>query len=744
MGRKTGYINKDIELLLRAEHHDPFHYLGMHPVEIGGEAAVVVRAFIPGGEKIEVIDIEGGGITYPLKKIHPEGLFEGVIKDKEKVFPYKLKVIYPSNEVYEFHDPYSFLPVISSYDLHLFAEGKNYYIYRKLGAHLLEINNISGVYFAVWAPNARRVSVVGDFNRWDGRRHPMRVLGGSGVWELFIPGLSEGEVYKYEIKTGDGNILLKSDPYGYFSEVRPKSASVVCNIEGYEWGDSKWMSERPERNPLHEPISIYEVHLGSWRRKPEEGNRFLSYRELAHELVDYVKKMGFTHIELLPVAEHPLDASWGYQVTGYFAPTSRYGRPEDFMCLVDHCHQNGIGVILDWVPGHFPKDAHGLAWFDGTALYEHLDPRKGEHKEWGTLTFNYGRNEVKNFLISNALFWFEKYHIDGVRVDAVASMLYLDYSREEGEWVPNKYGGRENLEAIDFIREFNEVVYRYFPGIMTIAEESTAWPSVSRPTYLGGLGFGFKWNMGWMHDTLEYISKDAVYRKYHQGSLTFSLLYAFHENFILPLSHDEVVHGKRALLDKMPGDFWQRFSNLRALYGFMFGHPGKKLLFMGGEIGQWIEWNHNQSLDWHLLQYEPHQKLQRFVKDLNHLYKREPALYEIDFEWTGFEWIDFHDADNSVLSFLRRGKNPDDILIFVCNFTPVPRKSYRIGVPRPGFYKELLNSDAEFYGGSNMGNTGGVCALALEWQGRPYSVELTLPPLSVLVLKPGKIPPSLI
>jgi len=496
------------------------------------------------------------------------------------------------------------------------------------------------------------------------------------------------------------------------------------------------MSERQGRDPLCLPVSIYEVHLGSWRRRPEEGNRFLTYRELTHELIEYVKDMGFTHIELLPVAEHPFDGSWGYQVTGYFAPTSRYGKPEDFMYFVDHCHQNGIGVILDWVPGHFPKDAHGLAWFDGTALYEHLDPRIGEHKEWGTLIFNYGRNEVRNFLLSNALFWFDKYHIDGIRVDAVASMLYLDYARKEGEWLPNRYGGRENLEAIDFIKELNELVYRYHPGVMTIAEESTAWPAVSRPTYLGGLGFGFKWNMGWMHDTLEYFSKDPIYRKYHQNNLTFSLLYAFHENFILPLSHDEVVHGKRALLDKMPGDFWQRFSNLRALYGYMFGHPGKKLLFMGGEIGQWNEWNYNESLHWHLLQYEPHQKLQRFVKDLNHLYKREPALYEIDYEWTGFEWIDFHDADNSILSFIRRSRNPEDFLVFVCNFTPVPRVAYRIGVPRPGFYRELLNSDSEIYGGGNMGNGGGVWAYPLEWQGRPYSLEMTLPGLSVIILKP--------
>jgi len=727
---------EEIEYIVRGEHHDPFSYLGMHLLEDRGGKFIIVRAFIPWAQKVSVIDVERGNVSFQMDMVHPEGLFEVVIKERGEAFPYKLQAVDHSGRMREFYDPYSFPPLMSSYDLHLFAEGKNHFIYQKLGAHLLTINGINGVYFALWAPNARRVSVVGDFNHWDGRIHPMRVLGSSGVWELFIPGLSEGELYKYEIKTANNLILLKSDPYGYLWELRPKSATIVHNIDCYSWGDSRWMSERQGRDPLCLPVSIYEVHLGSWRRRPEEGNRFLTYRELTHELIEYVKDMGFTHIELLPVAEHPFDGSWGYQVTGYFAPTSRYGKPEDFMYFVDHCHQNGIGVILDWVPGHFPKDAHGLAWFDGTALYEHLDPRIGEHKEWGTLIFNYGRNEVRNFLLSNALFWFDKYHIDGIRVDAVASMLYLDYARKEGEWLPNRYGGRENLEAIDFIKELNELVYRYHPGVMTIAEESTAWPAVSRPTYLGGLGFGFKWNMGWMHDTLEYFSKDPIYRKYHQNNLTFSLLYAFHENFILPLSHDEVVHGKRALLDKMPGDFWQRFSNLRALYGYMFGHPGKKLLFMGGEIGQWNEWNYNESLHWHLLQYEPHQKLQRFVKDLNHLYKREPALYEIDYEWTGFEWIDFHDADNSILSFIRRSRNPEDFLVFVCNFTPVPRVAYRIGVPRPGFYRELLNSDSEIYGGGNMGNGGGVWAYPLEWQGRPYSLEMTLPGLSVIILKP--------
>lgn len=729
-------MNKDMEYIIRGDHHDPFSYLGMHPVERHGRMMVTVRAFIPDARTVSVVDNEREDISYPMERIHAEGLYETTIEERDKVFKYRLRIVDNSGNVREASDPYSYLPIMSNYDLHLFSEGKNHFVYRRLGAHIMTVDGINGVHFAVWAPNAKRVSVVGNFNGWDGRRHLMRVLGSSGVWELFIPGLSEGEVYKFEIKTTDDFILLKSDPYGFLFEMRPKSATIVHDMDRYQWGDSKWISERPGRNLHNEPVSIYEVHLGSWRRRAEEDQRFLSYRELAHELVDYVKEMGFTHIELLPVAEHPFDGSWGYQVIGYFAPTSRYGNPEDFMYFVDYCHQNGIGVILDWVPGHFPKDAHGLAWFDGTALYEHLDPRVGEHKEWGTLIFNYGRNEVKNFLISNAIFWFEKYHIDGIRVDAVASMIYLDYSRDEGEWLPNRYGGRENLEAIDFIKELNALLYGYFPGIMTVAEESTAWPMVSRPTYLGGLGFGFKWNMGWMHDTLEYISKEAVHRKYHQGSLTFSLLYAFHENFILPLSHDEVVHGKRALLDKMPGDFWQRFANLRALYGYMFGHPGKKLLFMGGEIGQWIEWSCDQSLDWHLLQYEPHQKLQRFVKDINHLYRREPSLFEIDFEYTGFEWIDFHDADNSVMSFLRRGRNHDDILIFVCNFTPVPRFPYRIGVPRPGFYRELINSDSEIYGGGNMGNSGGIMAVDLPWQGRPYSIELTLPGLSVLIFKP--------
>jgi 1,4-alpha-glucan branching enzyme len=597
--------------------------------------------------------------------------------------------------------------------------------------------------FAVWAPNARRVSVVGDFNNWDGRQHPMRVRGGSGVWELFIPGLAEGEIYKYEIKGRDGHYLgLKADPYGFSSEVRPKTASVVCNIDRYKWHDQEWMAQRASRQSLQWPIAIYEVHLGSWRRVPEEGNRLLTYREIAEPLADYVRHMGFTHVELLPVMEHPLDESWGYQTTGYFAPTSRFGTPEDFMYFMDYLHQQGIGVILDWVPAHFPSDAHSLAYFDGTHLYEHEDPRLREHPDWGTRIYNYGRTEVRNFLWTSALFWLEKYHADGLRVDAVASMLYLDYSRQPGEWVPNRYGSRENLDAIDFLKRFNELAHHYYPGVLTIAEESTAWTGVSRPTYLGGLGFSLKWNMGWMHDTLLYFSKDPIHRKYHHNDLTFSLLYAFSENFVLVLSHDEVVHGKRALLAKMPGDVWQQFANLRALYGFLYGHPGKKMLFMGGEFGQWNEWNAYQSLDWNLLEYDPHRKLQLLVAHLNRLYCAEPALYEVDFEYTGFEWIDFHDADQSVIAFVRRGRDPKDHLVVVCNFTPVPRHNYHIGVPEACFYREALNTDDTKYGGSGVVNAPGRHAVPQPWHDQPCHVELTLPPLGVLFLKPEREGPT--
>ncbi len=622
-------------------------------------------------------------------------------------------------------------PLIGDFDLHLHGEGNHHHIYDFLGAHPTE----KGVHFAVWAPNARRVSVVGDFNAWNGCQHPMQNRGSTGVWELFISDLTPGTLYKYEIKTQNGDIFTKSDPYAFCMEHRPRTASVVYQPNDALWSDADWLQTRQQRDPYTEPIAIYEVHLGSWRRNPQENNRPLTYRELAHELVEYVLEMGYTHIELLPIMEHPLDESWGYQVTGYYAPTSRFGTPDDFKYLVNHCHTHGIGVILDWVPAHFPADAHGLAQFDGSALYEHADPRQGTHPDWGTLIFNYGRNEVRNFLIANALFWIEKYHIDGLRVDAVASMLYLDYSREEGEWIPNPYGGRENLDAIAFMHQLNTLIHEKFPSVLIIAEESTSWPGVSRPVYLGGLGFGFKWNMGWMNDTLSYISKEPIHRKYHHDDLTFGLVYAFHENFILALSHDEVVHGKRALIDKMPGDRWQKFANLRAFYAFQYAHPGKKLLFMGGELGQWQEWNSQENMHWHLLAEPDHAGLKRFVRDLNTLYRGEPALYERDFDPEGFEWISRHDASNSTLSFLRRARSHDTPLIFACNFTPFPRENYRIGVPTPGTYRELINSDAKRYGGSNMGNLGTVHTEPIASHGHPQSLQIILPPLAAVMFK---------
>ncbi len=683
-------------------------------------------------EEIVVIQKE-----YPMKKIHEEGFFEIVMEEPKEIFPYKLKKINPDGSSHTFYDPYSFMPVLTEFDLHLMGEGTHYKKYEKLGAHLMTMNNISGVFFAVWAPNAIRVSVMGDFNNWDGRRHPMRVRDLTGIWELFIPGLGEGDLYKFEVKSRyKGYLGEKADPYAFYSELRPQSSSVVYDITKYKWNDEKWMKERRVKNWLEAPISTYEVHLGSWSRIPDEENRWLSYRELADSLIPYVKDMGYTHMQLLPVSEHPLDESWGYQTIGYYSCTSRFGSPEGFMYFVDQCHQNGIGVIIDWVPAHFPRDAHGLGYFDGTALYEHEDPRKGAHRDWGTLIFNYGRAEVINYLIANALFWLDQYHIDGLRVDAVASMLYLDYSREPGDWIPNEYGGNENLEAVAFTKRFNEVIHEHYPGALTIAEESTAWSMVSRPTYLGGLGFSLKWNMGWMHDILDYFSNEPIHRKYHHNNLTFALLYAFHENFVNVFSHDEVVYGKRSMLDKMPGDTWQKFANLRLLYAYMYAQPGKKLLFMGGEIGQWNEWQYNHSLDWHLLQYESHKKLQDWVRDLNNLYKTEPAMYEVDFEHTGFEWIDFSDYEHSTVSFVRKARNPDDFMVFVFNFTPVPRHNYRVAVPKGGFYKEILNSDAEKYWGGNVGNYGGVQADTVWWQGRPYSLNITLPPLGAVVFKP--------
>jgi 1,4-alpha-glucan branching enzyme len=627
---------------------------------------------------------------------------------------------------------------LTDYDLYLFGEGTHHRAYEKLGAHLGGVDGERGVHFAVWAPNAEQVTVIGEFNDWNPRSDQLHLRSEAGIWEGFIPRLGSGALYKYHIQSKySGYQVDKADPYGFAAEIRPQTASRVWDLASYTWGDREWMAHRAKNNSLDSPISIYEVHLGSWRRKPEEGNRWLTYRELAVQLADYVHDAGFTHVEFLPVSEHPFDGSWGYETIGYFAPTSRFGSPADFMFLVDYLHQCGIGVILDWVPAHFPKDEAGLGFFDGTHLYEHADPRQGEHPDWNTLVFNYGRPEVQSFLIGNALFWFDKYHVDGLRVDAVASMLYLDYGRREGQWIPNQHGGKENVDALHFLRQVNEQVYAAFPDAMMIAEESTSWPMVSRPVYLGGIGFGFKWNMGWMHDTLDYMSTDPVYRSYHHNKLTFSLMYAFSENFILPLSHDEVVYGKGSTIAKMPGDDWRKFANLRLLYGFMFGHPGKKLLFMGGEFGQWAEWNHDASLDWHLLQYPFHAGLRRWVRDLNTFYRGEPSLYEVDFDPSGFEWVDCNDFERSVVSFIRKGKSPNHVTLFDCNFTPVPRHNYRVGVPFDVEWKEVLNSDAPLYSGSGQGNMGGIPTSPLPIHGRPYSLNMTIPPLAVVVFRPG-------
>lgn len=773
-------FEEQIDLIINSALNDPFKLLGAHPITFNYKNAVAVRAFVPDAREMFVIDlaepeqkkeepaatknetgkrakatkdrkeeekkeeekIEAKSDNKPIKefamkKIRDVGFFEIVVEDREEVFPYKLKMITHDGTEHTYIDPYSFLPVLTDFDLHLMSEGTHYRKYEKMGAHLMTINGIAGVFFAVWAPNALRVSVVGEFNNWDGRRNPLRMRGSTGIWEIFIPELKEGDLYKFEVKSQyRGYMAEKADPYAFRSELRPNTSSVVHDINKYKWNDKEWMEKRKSKDWLNSPISTYEVHLSSWMTVPEEDDRWLTYRELADKLISYIKETGYTHIELLPITEHPLDESWGYQTIGYFSCTSRFGKPEDFMYFVDKCHQEGIGVIMDWVPAHFPKDGHGLSYFDGTALYEHEDPRKGEHRDWGTLIFNYGRTEVSNFLMANALFWLDKYHLDGLRVDAVASMLYLDYSREEGDWLPNEYGGNENLEAVAFIKKFNELVHEYFPGVLTIAEESTAWPMVSRPTYLGGLGFTLKWNMGWMHDILEYFEKDSIYRKHHHNNLTFALLYAFSENFVNVFSHDEVVYGKRSMLNKMPGDDWQKFANLRALYAYMYCQPGKKLLFMGGEIGQWSEWVHNQSLDWHLLENESNRKLLDFVKDLNYLYKNEPALYEVDFSHEGFEWIDFGDYEQSVVSFTRKARNPENFLVCAFNFTPVPRMAYRIGVPRDGFYREILNSDSEKYWGSNVGNLGGIDAESYWWQGSTYSLVVNIPPLGGVILKP--------
>lgn len=622
-------------------------------------------------------------------------------------------------------------------DLHLFNEGTHFRLFDKLGAHPIEVNGGIGTHFSVWAPNAESVSVVGDFNGWDASRHMLQPSGSSGIWAGVVPGVGKGTLYKYHIRSRhNGYRVDKTDPLSFFNEIPPKTASIVWDLN-YDWQDGAWMAGRRKHNALEAPLSIYEVHLGSWRRVLAEGNRSLSYRELAVPLAEYVRDAGFTHVEFLPLMDHPFFGSWGYQTTGYFAPSGFYGTPQDLMFLIDVLHQHGIGVILDWVPSHFPTDEHGLGFFDGTHLYEHAHPHQGYHPDWNTFVFNYGRNEVRSFLISSALFWLEAYHADGLRVDAVASMLYLDYSRKEGEWIPNQYGGRENLDAIGFLRRLNEEIYQRHPDVQTFAEESTAWPMVSRPTYMGGLGFGMKWDMGWMHDTLEYMQLDPIYRKFHHSNLTFRLLYAFHENFVLPLSHDEVVYGKGSLLGKMPGDDWQKFANLRLLFGYMFAQPAKKLLFMGGEFGQWGEWAHDGELEWPLLQEAPHAGLRQWVADLNRAYGAEPALHERDLDPAGFEWIDCHDAEASVISLLRKGKSTDDLVVVVCNFTPVPRLNYRVGVPRGGRWREILNSDARIYGGSGWGNQGAVDAVPVPLHGRSHSLTLTLPALSALFLKSG-------
>ncbi|MFV1975559.1 MAG: 1,4-alpha-glucan branching protein GlgB [Candidatus Scalindua sp.] len=736
---KDAILEKDIQKVIQARHNAPHTILGPHCSERND--AIVIRALIPYADRVSVLREDDSKMKYQMDKMHEEGFFEVTIPGETSKFKYRFHVIDKEGNTLTFYDPYAITSsTISDFDRHLFAHGNHYHLFEKLGAHPMMKEGIQGVNFALWAPNAERVSVVAPFNNWDGRCHQMGLLAKSGIWEIFIPGLSEGEIYKYEIRAGNGDVFLKSDPYAFYTETPPETASIIYKLEDkHIWNDGKWMKRRADTNIWELPVSIYEVHLGSWMKTSD--NKFLSYRELAAKLVHYVRDMGFTHIELMPIAEHPYAPSWGYQVSNFFAPTSRYGKPEDLMAFVDICHQNSIGVILDWVPAHFPKDAHALAWFDGTCLYEHEDPRKGEHRDWGTLIFNYGRHEIENFLIASALFWLKKYHFDGMRIDAVASMLYLDYSRKEGEWIPNKYGGNENLEAVEFLKHTNSIVHKEIPGVMMIAEESTAWPGVSRPINNGGLGFGFKWNMGWMHDVLLYMSKETAHRKYHHNNLTFGLIYAFNENFILSLSHDEVVHQKGSLINKMSGDEWQKFANLRLLYTFMYAHPGKKLLFMGAEFGQWSEWDHSISLEWHLLNKEPHKRLQLYVGKLNRLYRSERAFYEVDFKGAGFEWIYLDKADENVIVFMRKGKDPRNCLFFAMNFSPVPRENFRMGVPFPVFYTELLNSDAtEYWGSGKVLHDGGVMAEEIPCNEHKFSLSLLLPPLGAVILKP--LPPE--
>ncbi|MCP4404597.1 MAG: 1,4-alpha-glucan branching protein GlgB [bacterium] len=734
----TTLSRRVINQLLQGKHSTPFSVLGMHEVSPRNEKkTLVVRAMLPGAWQVFVIDVKKQQ-RYPMNCVDERGLFEIVFSRRRKPFAYQLEVHDRDDDTQCLYDAYAFPPLLAEDELRRFQDARHDRIYEHLGSHPLEVQGICGTRFAVWAPNAKRVSVIGAFNNWNGLRHPMRLRKKWGVWELFIPGIEAETRYQYEILSRDGRILVKSDPYAFSCEQAPDNSSIVVDMDCFEWDDREWLEKRAENAPLQSPLSVYEVHLGSWLKKAEDaGDGFLSYRELARELIPYVKSMGFSHIELLPVAEHPFYASWGYQVTGYYAPSSRYGSPQDFKFFINECHHQGIGVIADWVPAHFPKDDFSLSSFDGSYLYEHEDPMMAEHKDWGTLIFDYGRNEVKNFLLANALFWFQEYHIDGIRVDAVASMLYLDYSRPDGEWTPNKYGGRENLEAIDFLKEFNAVIHEQFPGAMSFAEESTSWLGVTYPAYLGGLGFGFKWNLGWMNDMLHYLSKDPLYRKFVHTMVPFALLYAFHEHFILELSHDEVVHGKGSLLGKMPGDEEQKFANLRLLYGFMFGHPGKKLLFMGSEFGQRKEWDHDSSLEWDLLQDSAHQGVQRFVRDLNHLYRAEPALYHNDIDEWSFQWIDYHDFENSVFSFMRKAWDGEEhLIVAVFNFTPVTREKYRIGVPCADYYRETLNSDAGRYGGSETRNRSRIPVESIPWQQQTHSILLTLPPLGAVFLKP--------
>ncbi|NBD37433.1 MAG: 1,4-alpha-glucan branching protein GlgB [Verrucomicrobia bacterium] len=717
--------------LQNARHYHPHDILGMHPVKSG----LVVRALLQDARTCEVVDTATDE-RFPMQRLTEEGFFEGVIKNRKEVFPYRLRVERYNGEIRQFYDPYRFLPTVNDEDLYLFNKGDDHRVYRKLGSHQREIDGVGGVSFAVWAPSARRVSVVGDFNHWDGRYHPMRALGSSGVWEIFIPGLSEGMKYKYEILDQEGYLHLKTDPYGTFFEAPPHNASIICHVDDYGWNDADYLRKRAETDWKHTAISAYEVHFGSWKRRMEDGGRPFTYREMARELVPYVVELGYTHVEFMPLAEHPFTGSWGYQVTGYFAPTQRYGEPADFQYLVDQLHQAGIGVIIDWVPAHFPTDSFALAKFDGSALYEHADPRQGYHHDWGTFIPNYGRHEVRAFLIASALAWMDRYHIDGFRVDAVASMLYLDYSREEGEWIPNQYGGNENIEALEFLRTTNQLVHQYYPGTLMIAEESTSFPGISKPVEEGGVGFDFKWNMGWMNDTLQYFQKDPIYRKFHQNNLTFGMIYQYSENFVQCFSHDEVVHGKSSMLMKMAaGSISEKARDLRSLYALMWGWPGKKTLFMGSEFGQSAEWSYDYSLDWHLLQYKDHSGIRDLVRDLNHLYRNEPALAYGDTKVDGFEWVSANDADSSVIAFLRKGRSPRELFLVVGHYTPISRSGYAIGVPMAGYWKEVINTDAECYGGGGGGNFGGLHTDAIAWDNHMNSLKLTLPGNSTLIFK---------